>query len=118
MEVAPIIKAYSIEVQPPSLEHLVSDLERIAARGDITFVMFNRDSPVSEIVRTHVPVIEIPLYRTHYLSLGTIFGAGLGVLCGLVVGNMALFGLGVGVGTSTGMAMEQFRGCVPGNGGG
>jgi hypothetical protein len=59
-----------------------------------------------------------PLYRTHYLSLGTIFGAGLGVLCGLVVGNMALFGLGVGVGTSTGMAMEQFRGCVPGNGGG
>ena len=29
VEVAPIIKAYSIEVQPPSLEHLVSDLERI-----------------------------------------------------------------------------------------
>jgi hypothetical protein len=59
-----------------------------------------------------------PLYRTRYLSLGTIFGAGLGVLCGLVLGNMALFGLGVGVGTSTGMAMEQFRACIPGNGGG
>ncbi len=30
VEVEPIIKAYAIEVQPPSLEHLVSDLERIA----------------------------------------------------------------------------------------
>jgi hypothetical protein len=47
--------------------------------------------------------------KARYVLWGTFFGLGLGVVWGLAAGNMAFYGIGVGLGTSTGAAVGQLR---------